>query len=103
MSKHTPGPWRSWNHVVNKRTNRIEWVISTDGRHVATLPTRTADSWDAALISAAPDLLEAAIAALIELEASHEIMKLNPIMRGIKEAAIIPKLRAAIAKAEGRS
>lgn len=59
-TKHTPGPWRCWNHVPNKRIGRIEWVISAEDQScVANLKIRNGDSWNASLIAAAPEMLEA--------------------------------------------
>ena len=56
MSKHTPGPWA---YDRNQET-----LTGADGAHVMTLGDcwpqgGNPNEWDAALIAAAPDLLEA--------------------------------------------
>jgi len=55
------------------------------------------------LFSAAPEMYEALKASLIEFEACHAVMTLDPRNRGMKEAAIIPLIRRVLAMAEGRA
>lgn len=109
MKAHTPLPWRVFHSgsdgprimpdTGDKRED-IKFIAMVNGRDFH------ADAGNAEFIvravNAHDDLLEACKASLIEFEASHEVMLLNPAMRGVKEAAIISSLRAAISKAEGK-
>jgi len=102
MSNHTPGPWV----VVCTDENHGHIFIDQDcdrGRpdlarispmNGAGLETNRAN---ARLIAAAPDLLEALVQAVEQLEADYVPTPLDGT------AALIRKLRAAITKAEGRT
>lgn len=89
-SEYTPGPWVAQEDGYAVRSE--EWLIGTpDGRpdEVAVCSKR-----DAALIAAAPDLLEALIAITNQLERIGDT-------REHKDGAFIRDARAAIAKATG--
>ncbi len=77
MSSYTPGPW-AWNKPYLEGEDTIILRCSV-------LPHKA----DARLIAAAPDLLEAAKAALEFID------------REFIEATVAEQLRAAIARAEG--
>jgi hypothetical protein len=83
MSKHTPGPWHLFerNHLC----------IESDTGNVALCNLARNSEADARLIAAAPDGLEAAHVALVELEAVEKEI-------GIASRAV-PMLKAFIAKA----
>jgi hypothetical protein len=98
MTKHTPGPWRVRFLPPNDESFFVQantypghpYHGVTSGMDVIgdeDYPTKLAD---AHLVSAAPDLLEAAKIALENLEASKEFFGTRSI------------LRVAISKAEGR-
>ena len=84
MSKHTPGPWS----VVNERG--LTFICRADKAHLATVGAATDMRANAALIAAAPDLLEA----LQMLEGLF-----GPLARTLTEKAEIKNARAAIQKA----
>lgn len=92
-TKHTPGPWyfggknRSGNYLVANRKIDRNGGISSEGEFVC----RDAYLADARLISAAPEMLEA-------LKEAEEICNFT----GYQKTALLRKIRAAIAKAEGR-
>lgn len=92
-AKHTPGPWqRSGVRVKLGAEDCLQ--VGPDGFPVAFLPIGKSATdhagaiADARLIAAAPELLEAAQEALMEL-------------RRVSPSLASPKLRAAIAKATG--
>ena len=95
MSKHTPGPWV----VVGSRTKYVEArLVGSLMQEVAACGPTLADEGygqqqeaNARLIAAAPELLRAAIAALTIVNNAYPY------------GSIASDLRAAIAKAEGRS
>jgi len=71
--KHTPGPWKATEE-------KIEWQITGDGLHVAEIrkslyykPYQKQERANAALIAAAPDLLQALeyAAELIKIARNH--------------------------------
>lgn len=92
MSGHTPGPW----------TFDGKYVYANEIPLVRLHPGAPDSEANARLMSKSPELLDACRDSLIEFEASHEVMLLNPINRGMKPAAIIGVLRNLIAKIEGR-
>ncbi len=62
-TQHTPGPWKKFNPLTPKTDDRIHQAIKgTGGEYIAYVPITkdfyTAEQ-NAALISAAPELLEA--------------------------------------------
>lgn len=100
---HTPGPWRIVK-TPRKTWSKPRWRIHADknnrphGRHSLTfigIATVHQTDADAFLISAAPDGLDAARIALVELEAVEREI-------GVPSKAV-PLLRAFIAKATGSS
>lgn len=94
---HTPGPWEA----VDRLTVRSAYSMgdkSAAGWEVARLP-ESALPGDAALIAAAPDLLAAAHLGL-ELALGLDGMSRNNAEALADEYAA--RIRAAIAKAEGR-
>ncbi len=95
MSQHTPGPWE-WHYKFTKTSKRIIVSESANSGVIAPIP-----SWgsteeteaNAALIAAAPELLEAAVLAA-------EVLIRNPEpLAGSGDC--YHALRAAIAKAKG--
>jgi hypothetical protein len=98
MSGHTPGPWtvegegselEIWQHELGE----VAYLRCLNPRKEA----HDAMLADARLIAAAPELLEAATAALKELS------DLNNHFYRDGEWPAVAQLRAAIAKAKGRS
>ena len=90
MNKHTPGPWKFYDDSNDGKTNRIEIVAigKTVARIYHSVPAE--DLPNARLIAAAPDLL-AALKAAVDLMEQEDFATLT----------LVPKFRAAIAKAEG--
>jgi hypothetical protein len=90
-AKHTPGPW----HV-----NAPASVVSIDGLHVCDIngygATDERKRADAALISAAPDLLAAAETALADIRQTA-----NCDTGDAQTLATVAALEAAILKARG--
>lgn len=97
MSKHTPGPWEwgSVNGMVDNYINVYAANSAKGDKLVAQCHAKRARA-DAALISAAPDLLEACRAALDIAEGLDEFHD------GDVGADARRLLAAAIAKAEGK-
>ena len=107
ISQHTPGPWKIGKHgsvitttpdkqveITGKHAKEtIEWY----GGHVI---CETATKANAALIAAAPDLLEILKAFIVEYEIPRPIESDESIDR---LDAIYHHARAAIAKAEAQS
>ena len=93
MAEHTPGPWRMWTKEMQddqgKVVGTLSWEIEDDSTTPAA-PIATIYHWDdhaeanAALIAAAPDLLNAARAVMAQ------------------EDGYMDTLAEAIAKAEGQ-
>jgi hypothetical protein len=81
MSKHTPGPWTQQPY-----SDRMVEVFAANGTHIANVMGDNHDS-NAALIAAAPDLLEALEWISENHYAHHDIM--------------VEVARAAIAAARG--
>lgn len=101
---HTPGPWAV--SICDKElwdTDTTTDIESAHGEHIATMgAAHDYATWeaDARLIAAAPDLLAACEAALAYIPGS-EVHSWPPGFELRRKA--IDLLRAAIAKAEGRS
>ena len=94
---YTPGPWRDegWkNVVVNLPTG--ETIALCPGPKYAPLGVFQAN---AALIAAAPDLLEALEAAYSVLRNGDSRTLPEPLM--VEHVSTLPVIRAAIAKARG--
>jgi hypothetical protein len=94
---YTPGPWRAegWkNVVVNLPTG--ETIALCPGPKYAPLEVFQAN---AALIAAAPDLLEALEAAYSVLRNVDSRTLPEPLM--VEHVSTLPVIRAAIAKARG--
>lgn len=94
---HTPGPWEA---VGDRDDEGIMIVQSATGGEVcdivSTLGYAEADEANARLIAAAPDLLEALVDFVEQVEAYDRL-------HGANSCAISPDAaRLAIAKAEGR-
>lgn len=90
-TKHTPGPWVSYPE--HESSSFQGYAIATaDGTIIATTGTTNEDACNAALIAAAPEMLEAAVNLLSYLPETTDDFQ-NKL-----EAALV----AAIAKAEGR-
>lgn len=94
-TKHTPGPWEA----VDRLTVRSAYVMgdrNKAGWEVARLP-ESALAGDSALIAAAPDLLEALREAELVLAEKLRRLGADPNV-----SPTTHRIRAAIAKAEGR-
>jgi len=81
MTKHTPGPW-----FARKDPNALDdddWCVGTGPENIDKVAV--CSSWDARLIAAAPELLEA----------------LKYAIKQVPELATVPGIAAAIAKATG--
>jgi hypothetical protein len=94
MSKHTPGPW-TW--IKSNCSNFVHVETDTDHMQIATcnrgnLATRQAN---AALIAAAPELLELAKAYQSYLEDGSKSER--------RKAVCLEACKTAIAKAEGNA
>ena len=87
---HTLGPWRAYDNYVEIPGKPLIY-IETDN------PMLGDSSVDTALIAAAPDLLAALKALLLDIE---EYQRINHLGGEQNHAQVIA--RAAIAKAEGR-
>ena len=102
MNKHTPGPWHLYSDKVKDDPfNRIRYTVVATGKTICKIyyssfeggPTNA--EWDARLIAAAPDLLDALKIAVDALERSDYIQ-----MDG-DSVDVIDVSRAAIANATG--
>ena len=97
-TKHTPGPWTTYNPSTAQLYYSLRITSETDGHDVAALiPNgKNAERWEAnaRLIAAAPDLL----AALDEMLGDAETMNAP-----YRNDAICERARAAIAKATGET
>jgi hypothetical protein len=96
-TQHTPGPWR----VDTMRHSAKSEVFVIPGVCVVTGATTEADSEaNARLIAAAPELL-----AVLREIAEHMPVSAPPSQRDIAnlQRAVMPRARAAIARAEGRA
>ena len=96
MTEHTPGPW-SYRSLPkdNRDLNRVYWVDGPDHSHIADIfSTGDMAEANAALIAAAPDLLEA----LIEL-LGHAVEQ-YPHYGSPRGQEEIIRAREAIAKAK---
>jgi len=100
--KHTPGPWK---YTYNKKFDRhvirhSELVDRGDSNEIAGIYNSLdfkADEANANLIAAAPDLLEACKSALFDIS-----LVINCKLEPSTMRAVLPKLRNAIKKAEGK-
>lgn len=98
MSAHTPGPWlpdrdprigMEWNvHILDQRGHAICFMAHSDGAS----PER--DEANAALVAAAPDLLDA-LHVFAERSSSDDLITITVRTEHVQRA------RAAIAKATG--
>lgn len=95
MSKHAPGPW-SVKREADKGGWRNVCIASKDGLVVANMVMQLddSDSFNASLISASPDM----ISVLEELEESASYWSEYDVPLGI-----VDRIRAAIAKARGKT
>ena len=88
QSKHTPGPWKANGRIIEK----YDTGMGIGAFPIASVLRGYKQEENAALIAAAPELLEAAKWVLLEIANGHGA-------HGEPESA----LRAAVAKAEGAS
>ena len=98
MNGHTPGPWMpdrdprigmEWNiHVLDRRGHAICFMAHSDGA------SRERDEANAALVAAAPDLLDA-LQVFAEQSCSDEFITITVRTEHVQRA------RAALAKATG--
>ena len=104
MNKHTEGPWR-YSEVMNFSGTLVSYIMSENSQIAQTRGsdeehTEEEITANAALLAAAPELLEAVKCCLADLEGAIELMGYEVPScwyESIKEA------RVAIAKAEGRA
>lgn len=98
MAKHTPGPWELNEVPQGKRGAAGQWMIRK-GVHIIAMPQHgdDEDAANARLISAAPDLLEAA-KRFTDCDFDSQG---RAVVRVDVDA--IEALRAAVRKAEGAS
>ena len=105
MSGHTPGPWRVGNaytsrSVGNAYSSRSAYAVAAEfpGGHVAFVESKE----NAALIAAAPELLEALrpFAAIEECGVGVQVG--DHAEEVCAECSQVMRARAAIAKAEGK-
>lgn len=90
-TQHTPGPWR--------KSNANPWIYGGNGEYIALVESqgKEADSANARLIAAAPDLLSV-------LQQAYNAMAWDIPGGGLsdqEEEELLETIRAAIAKAEG--
>ena len=103
-TKHTPGPWYNSTanpHAVNKDGKGLAIGIATthgtdDANYSDFFPSTEEAKANARLIAAAPELLEALVVALMDLEQAQAETHID--FRGSIDA-----VRAAIAKATGET
>ena len=100
MSDYTPGPWEWLGIPGRSALNAAGGKVFDYAGYENLWPGAYDDDIDAAnmcLIAAAPDLLEAALLAVSVLGHMAMVLGWTP-----EPGTVIPQLRAAIAKAEGR-
>lgn len=102
MSKHTPGPWH-WDSdpIKGDPLEHVRYRVVTTGKTVTQCYYSSSDEqaeWDARLIAAAPELLEA----LILMVRTHD-EPAESLLQEMKEQVWLDLARAAIAKATGQS
>jgi hypothetical protein len=102
---HTPGPWKEYFYVRNKRLKIGDWgLVKTDGHPVPLSHTkqhRPEAAANARLMAAAPDLLAVLTEAKSELIALYEeVYPDDESDNGT--TALIDKVISTIAWAEGR-
>lgn len=109
-AKHTPGPWKPWFYVQNKRLGIGHWAFAKPNAHPIPLGDCKESNEEAAanarLIAAAPDLLEALERCERRIEEWVRLKgpKIHPsefqrAEAGLEDASA--NARAAIAKARG--
>lgn len=99
MSEHTPGPWEATNDAVPDGFTQVTVYAETDGERVATVFRTEAN---ARLITAAPDLLEAAKALLEWADDVLEQRQIPVEEHNQHFGRLNHALRTAIVKAEGQ-
>lgn len=99
-TKHTPGPWTVIDKPGYYQTIRTDNHVIADVRMIGGYPY---NSGDAALIAAAPELLEALELAEQHLAAMHQITSetYGPETLSQKYTESLDIIRTAIAKAKG--
>lgn len=104
--KHTKGPWEVCDDDTSVHSPSQDMIV-----HTAEMPGDPAmypqsfeeEEANARLIAAAPELLEALKIAEGELRAISEVISTYGVEECLQTVAELKKIRAAIAKAEGRS
>ena len=104
MNKHTPGPWHWDSDAVKGDTlMRVRYRVTTIGKTVTQCYYSSADpqsEWDARLIAAAPDLLNALNSLLRHAERVNDVMAEEVGVRFV-DTGPLDMARAAIARATG--
>jgi len=99
VSAHTPGPWRTYLQGDSTRYVVRPDTAEVNSREVAYVPANWNAVYDAPLIAAAPDLLEALKETASALQAACFIITDDVARKMALE--MVADARAAIAKAEG--
>lgn len=86
MKMHTPGPWEKRQEAVDPDW----WIVMTTGGSIVA-NVNNADTANASLVAAAPDLLKAAKA-----------MRDDPVIKTVCSSPLWAVLVNSIARAEGR-
>ncbi len=98
-TKHSPAPWRVARHESSKTGATLIDIADATSHSIASLGLATdRKAADAALLAAAPELLEALRIASFALETVAHLTG--------REAELLPTVelaKAAVAKAEGRA
>lgn len=86
-TKHTPGPWKTEIHVKDIEIWNQNTHIATINHHYKYEDQPAIDKANARLIAAAPELLEALIAAVAQLDRDgHDLSKLGFLKQTITKA-----------------
>jgi len=105
QSKATPGPWAAYNATGNAGRILKRWIVEAPTKKICTVDDQPADATaaTAALIAAAPALLEALKSAVSYLEANRPKGNIREIFTQLNEYenGVLKPARAAIAQAEG--
>ena len=104
MNKHTPGPWMEWNDDIKAKNGSLICNVYASEQDVGKSNGRGESDYNARLIAAAPELLDA-LNALV-----HEILiitdqtdqgRLDAIERLHRDGKVIENARHALARATG--
>lgn len=100
-AQHPPGPWRVENRIFVKAENG--WKVAT-----VNVPNERVGAWEidpqdtARLIAAAPEIFEALVALLGQVEQARDGFGIWPYANSESMARTLEVSRAAISKARGQ-